>query len=113
MLRKPRTLGPFVDDAKALLHRDVLLRAVQHVGRDDEAVAVLHETGVLAELGLRVRKHRDARACQANEQGSRITLTDDRGALAGAAARRLAALDQQRLRAGLAQVVGGRSPADA
>ena len=52
VLRKARPLGPFVDDAEAALHRDVLLRALQHLLRDDEAVAGLHEAGVAAEFGL-------------------------------------------------------------
>jgi hypothetical protein len=113
MLRKARAIRPLVDDAELSLHRDVLLRAIEHVGGDHEAIAVLHEARIPAEFGLRILEHRDAGARKADQQRRRIALADDRGAFACAAARRFAALDQQRLRTSFLQVIGGRCATDA
>src|SRR3954468_16537257 len=113
VLRKSRALGPLVGDAKAALHRDVLLRAVQHLGVDDEAVAVLHKARIAAKLSLGVLKHGDAGAREPHQQGRGIALAEDCGALAGAAARCLAALEQERFRAGLAQMISAGRAADA
>src|SRR5262249_44764641 len=85
---------------------------LQHLGRDDKAVAILYEARRAAEHRTRILQHRDAPPREPDEQRRRITLADDRGALAGAATRRLTALNQQRVRAGLAQVIGGRRTAD-
>ena len=86
---------PFVDDAEVLLHRDVAPRAVEHLGRDDEAIAGLDETRVLAQFIARTLEHGDALARQTDQQGRRVALPHDGRALAGAAARRFAALDEQ------------------
>src|SRR5262245_32788457 len=50
---------------------------------------------------------------QAHQQRRRVALANDGRALAGAAARRLAALDQQDLRAGFPQMIRARGSADA
>ena len=113
VLREARALGPFIHDAETTLHRDVLRPPSSISCESDEAVAGLHKARVAAELSLCILEHRDAGAGKPHQQRRGVALPDDRGALAGAAARRLAALDQQRFRATLAQVIGGRGAADA